>query len=110
MLRPALVATLLLLGIIATDTLYFRGDVKQLVFTPYNNLLYNLSPTNLATHGLHPRWLHIAVNLPLIVGPGLLFYGLAAARRVLLIPENTKGKKSPQLLLNRSTWVSTTPQ
>jgi hypothetical protein len=37
---------------------------------PTNAALYNLRSDNLATHGLHPRWLHFAINAPMIVGIG----------------------------------------
>ncbi|KAI0598577.1 Alg9-like mannosyltransferase [Biscogniauxia sp. FL1348] len=45
------------------------------VFTPWNNLRYNMVPSNLAQHGLHPWYQHSLVNLPLLIGPavGLLF-------------------------------------
>ncbi|KAI0825968.1 Alg9-like mannosyltransferase family-domain-containing protein [Irpex lacteus] len=77
---PLCTGLVALCGAIAMDTLYFSGESLRFVLTPYNNLLYNMSPDNLAKHGLHPRWLHIAVNMPLIVGPGLIFYGILAAR------------------------------
>ena len=38
---------------------------------PLRMLLYNVNPTNLARHGLHPHWLHAVVNLPLLFGPAL---------------------------------------
>ncbi|KAI0378755.1 glycosyltransferase family 22 protein [Hypomontagnella monticulosa] len=41
------------------------------VITPLNNLQYNLSPSNLAEHGLHPWYQHILVNLPLLIGPAI---------------------------------------
>jgi phosphatidylinositol glycan class Z len=43
--------------------------------TPLNNLMYNLSSTNLAQHGLHPWYQHAFVNLPQLIGPAsiLLF-------------------------------------
>eukprot|EP01112_Ceratiomyxa_fruticulosa_P019219 TRINITY_DN625_c0_g1_i4.p1 TRINITY_DN625_c0_g1~~TRINITY_DN625_c0_g1_i4.p1 ORF type:complete len:559 (-),score=61.69 TRINITY_DN625_c0_g1_i4:13-1689(-) len=41
----------------------------KITLTPLNSLLYNLDPKNLELHGLHPRWLHIAVNFPILVGP-----------------------------------------
>lgn len=46
------------------------------VITPWNNLRYNMSPENLAQHGLHPWYQHILVNLPMLLGPaaGLLFF------------------------------------
>ncbi|RDL34979.1 uncharacterized protein BP5553_06910 [Venustampulla echinocandica] len=37
--------------------------------TPLNNLKYNLSASNLATHGLHPWYQHILFNTPLLLGP-----------------------------------------
>lgn len=36
------------------------------VVTPLNFLRYNSNMKNLTHHGLHPRWLHIAVNVPLL--------------------------------------------
>jgi len=36
--------------------------------TPLNLLRYNLSTSNLSLHGIHPRWLHFVVNLPMVVG------------------------------------------
>ena len=41
------------------------------VLAPWNNLKYNLEVSNLELHGLHPRYTHILVNLPQILGPGL---------------------------------------
>jgi GPI mannosyltransferase 4 len=42
------------------------------VITPLNNLKYNLSKSNLALHGLHPWYQHIAVNLPQLLGPAFI--------------------------------------
>ncbi|OOF92231.1 glycosyltransferase family 22 protein [Aspergillus carbonarius ITEM 5010] len=39
------------------------------VITPLNNLLYNTDESNLALHGLHPRYHHFLVNLPQLLGP-----------------------------------------
>lgn len=47
-----------------------EGDI---VITPLNNLLYNLNVDNLAQHGLHPRYTHFVINLPLLFGPLALF-------------------------------------
>ncbi|OTB11944.1 glycosyltransferase family 22 protein [Daldinia sp. EC12] len=41
------------------------------VITPLNNLQYNLSPSNLAEHGLHPWYQHLLVNLPMLIGPAV---------------------------------------
>ncbi|GAA5926955.1 hypothetical protein JCM1841_001597 [Sporobolomyces salmonicolor] len=62
------------------DTLYFRPHLTPvsillnpsfLVLTPLNLLRYNLSAANLADHGLHPRYLHVLVNWPMLFGAGL---------------------------------------
>jgi len=34
--------------------------------TPVNFLLYNIQSDNLAHHGIHPRYTHFAINLPLL--------------------------------------------
>ena len=73
LLLPALIATLTSLAFILADTYYFRGDFSTLAITPLNFLLYNLSSKNLAEHGIHPRWLHLFVNLPMMVSPPLLW-------------------------------------
>ncbi|KIK38522.1 glycosyltransferase family 22 protein [Suillus luteus UH-Slu-Lm8-n1] len=54
---------------LVADTLYFRGALDDLVVTPLNFLMYNFSSQNLAEHGLHPRWLHVFVNFPMLFGP-----------------------------------------
>ncbi|KAH7122813.1 Alg9-like mannosyltransferase family-domain-containing protein [Dendryphion nanum] len=36
---------------------------------PLNNFLYNSNTTNLAQHGLHPRYQHLLINLPQLLGP-----------------------------------------
>ncbi|PWY98160.1 hypothetical protein BCV70DRAFT_194346 [Testicularia cyperi] len=50
------------------------------VLAPLNAFLYNLKTDNVAEHGLHPRWLHVFVNFPMIVGvaPSIVLctYGL----------------------------------
>lgn len=52
-----------------------RVQLRQLhttaVITPWNNFIYNLDSTNLAKHGLHPYYQHVAANLPQILGPAL---------------------------------------
>lgn len=40
--------------------------INHFVFTPLNFVKYNMNPKNLANHGLHPRFLHVAVNIPLL--------------------------------------------
>lgn len=41
-------------------------SINNFVFTPLNFLRYNSQLENLAIHGLHPRFLHILVNIPLL--------------------------------------------
>ncbi len=41
----------------------------RFVVTPWNALAYNAQTENVAAHGLHPRYLHALVNLPMLLGP-----------------------------------------
>ncbi|KAI0634585.1 Alg9-like mannosyltransferase family-domain-containing protein [Trametes polyzona] len=77
---PLLVAFTTVLVFVYADSAYFHGStwLSTIEFTPLNFLRYNLLPSNLAEHGLHPRWLHLVVNFPMIATPGLLFYVLWA--------------------------------
>ncbi|CAH2102126.1 unnamed protein product [Euphydryas editha] len=69
------IPTVLLL--ILVDSGYYgyltMADIESLkiswdnwVVTPLNFLRYNSDMRNLTEHGLHPRWLHLAVNIPLL--------------------------------------------
>ncbi|KAG0375222.1 hypothetical protein BGX24_009394 [Mortierella sp. AD032] len=40
----------------------------SLTLTMWNNLQYNLDKDNLALHGLHPHYLHLLVNFPVLFG------------------------------------------
>ena len=82
-LLPVFVATSLLL--IFTDSLYF-GDLTPLKLwelsmswtdwkvAPYNFIMYNAVPGNVAAHGSHPRYTHLLLNLPLLYGPLALIF------------------------------------
>lgn len=85
-LLSCVTAALTALAIVLTDTYYFRGDTSTLIITPLNFLEYNLSPRNLAEHGIHPRCLHLFVNLPMIVGPSLLWLAGPAGIRHWQVP------------------------
>ncbi|KAK9466002.1 Alg9-like mannosyltransferase family-domain-containing protein [Lipomyces arxii] len=52
------------------DTSFYESPTP--VFTPLNNFLYNFRPENLAKHGLHARYTHVLINLPILLGPYLL--------------------------------------
>ena len=41
----------------------------NLIVTPINNLLYNMNVNNLQQHGIHSRYTHFLINLPLLFGP-----------------------------------------
>ncbi|KAL1517491.1 hypothetical protein ABEB36_001250 [Hypothenemus hampei] len=41
-------------------------SINSLVVTPLNFIRYNLDSSNLEKHGLHPRCLHLLVNIPLL--------------------------------------------
>ncbi|KAL1477975.1 hypothetical protein MTO96_035324 [Rhipicephalus appendiculatus] len=57
---------------IIVDTFYFYPDVLSsdsplhVVVTPLNFIRYNLNMTNLESHGRHPNFLHVLVNIPLL--------------------------------------------
>lgn len=56
------------------DTAHYTAAsaLSRPVVTPLNNILYNSDSSNLAAHGLHPRWTHLLVNVPQLLGPALL--------------------------------------
>ncbi|KAI8872255.1 hypothetical protein GQ42DRAFT_161465 [Ramicandelaber brevisporus] len=64
-------------GCIAIDTLYYTGSFEKPVIAPLANVLYNMDSDNLAQHGLHPRYLHIAVNMPVLLGPLFILWILS---------------------------------
>ena len=69
-------------AIIAFDCWWHRVHVDRsaplsIVPAPVRNLAYNLDVDNLATHGLHPRLTHVAVNCQLLFGP--VFAAVAAS-------------------------------
>ncbi|GLH15014.1 GPI mannosyltransferase 4 [Gryllus bimaculatus] len=45
---------------------HLEVSLNNFVVTPLNFLRYNSNSQNLAQHGLHPRYLHFLVNLPLL--------------------------------------------
>ena len=61
-----------MLGSVVTTAVFIYSDwlyYGRLVVTPLNNFIYNMNSANLALHGLHPRWLHVVVNIPMLCGP-----------------------------------------
>jgi GPI mannosyltransferase 4 len=74
----ALTGSMTLLLAVMTDTHFYRPSTEpwstlmhEPVLAPYNALRYNINATNLAEHGLHPRYLHLVANLPLLMAPAL---------------------------------------
>lgn len=69
----------------ATGTKVATVGGTRWVIAPINALVYNAKTDNVAQHGLHPRWLHAAVNLPMMVGVAncvvLVIRGWQFARR-----------------------------
>lgn len=59
--------------LIILDSVYF-GSFQ---LTVLNSFLYNLDSSNLAAHGIHPRYLHSLVNMHILFGP-LWSFALAA--------------------------------
>lgn len=44
----------------------FDISINNFIFVPLNFLKYNLNSKNLELHGLHPRFLHVLINMPLL--------------------------------------------
>lgn len=66
-------AGLVLALTVHVDTLlYGRSEDQWPVVAPLNFIKYNLGSDNLSEHGLHSRFTHLLVNLPVLMGPGLL--------------------------------------
>lgn len=64
-------AVLTMVLFIAVDSMYF-GNVT---ITPLNFIKYNLDTSHLKEHGIHPRFTHFIVNMPLLFGVlAVLFY------------------------------------
>jgi GPI mannosyltransferase 4 len=65
------------LVIVVIDSLYYGYlslaqiyimdiSIENFLVTPVNFIRYNINPENTATHGEHPKWLHMLVNIPLL--------------------------------------------
>ncbi|KAH8297198.1 hypothetical protein KR044_006269 [Drosophila immigrans] len=76
------------------DSLYYQhltvGELHMLqlgidnfVFTPWNFVKYNLDSAQTATHGVHPCYVHLLVNMPLLFNV-LGFAALVAFAQLLL--------------------------
>ena len=77
-------------GAVTTTVLFVTIDswyFGRFTIAPLNNALYNMDTSNLAEHGLHPRWLHSVVNMHVLFGPltsltyGIMLYKLYAGVR-----------------------------
>lgn len=67
----AISVTVACAGCIYLDTLLY-GSHDEWVITPLNFIRYNLNNDNVATHGVHSRLTHLLVNIPQLLGPGLI--------------------------------------
>ncbi|XP_062611081.1 GPI mannosyltransferase 4-like [Saccostrea cucullata] len=56
---------------------------KLFVVTPLNFIKYNTDPNNLSSHGRHPLYTHLVVNLPILFGPSVVIM-LVEVKRLLL--------------------------
>ena len=75
LIAPGLAFLVTCIASIYADTVYYAPhtlEPSSIIITPLNNLIYNASNRNLATHGLHPLYTHLTLNLPSLLGPALL--------------------------------------
>lgn len=49
---------------------YFNNE--KFIFTPLENWKYNKNHSNLAKHGIHSRFNHLLINLPVLISPFVL--------------------------------------
>lgn len=72
------------------DSIYYHSiqNYNILEIAPINNLLYNMNTNNLALHTLHPKYLHILVNLPMLFGPFGVYVAISIVKKVLLFLTN----------------------
>lgn len=69
-------------GISWADSILYGS--KGWIIAPLNNFLYNIKETNLALHGLHPRYTHVLVNIPQLIGP--MFFLLGSIHSISHLP------------------------
>jgi GPI mannosyltransferase 4 len=83
---------------IVLDSMYYDG---KFTVTPLNNAIYNMQTENLAKHGLHPRYLHFIVNLPMLCGPltlYLYYYGFFKHGFSIRSKSSNRKKKSRETI------------
>ena len=68
--------------LVVVDSIFYG----RFVVTPLQAFVYNSQTENVAQHGLHPRYLHVLVNLPLLLGPVLLFRLRFSSSMAWLLP------------------------
>ncbi|XP_045199614.2 GPI mannosyltransferase 4-like [Mercenaria mercenaria] len=121
-------AVFIIIGVILSfifvtlDTVYFSGmEISSLltlngwrkvpenyVITPLNFILYNIMATNLATHGYHPFYVHLLVNMPLLFGPMFIYLTRHVIKEFLILL-NVLRKDNEGFQENKSTAELTIP-
>jgi phosphatidylinositol glycan class Z len=87
MLTGSLVITVL--GVIVDTWSYTsfiypaNSKYSNWIFTPLSNFLYNFKTENLAEHGLHHRWTHVLINMPLLFLPLLILIAMCYKKTYL---------------------------
>lgn len=79
--------------------------LRNLTFTPLNFVKYNLKANNLASHGLHPKYMHFLVNFPLLFGlvaPACVVFSLKRLSQTKCFRSNNSQTK---MLLLLSLWI-----
>ncbi|OON13724.1 plasmid Maintenance Protein, partial [Opisthorchis viverrini] len=70
---------------ISFSQLYSNWSLPDLVCVPCRFFAYNSNSIHLAEHGLHPRYLHLLVNLPLIIGPVVVLLALCPPKQLFSV-------------------------
>ncbi|GAB0090040.1 Mannosyltransferase [Sergentomyia squamirostris] len=84
--------------------------INNFVFTPLNFIRYNIDPKNTGSHGLHPWYLHLLINIPLLFN---ILGIIAIVSAVFFIYRFSRGEYSSlpraQSIIGLSTIATVTP-
>ena len=98
-----------MIGFIGTSILWISMDTNyynkkdQIQITPWNAFQYNRQVSNLQHHGIHPHYLHLVVNMPLLYGPLALYFYYTELNPFLSVPQTTTTKTTTKSVNNHNT-------
>lgn len=82
---------------IGTESTFPTLDGLKKYIAPWNAFRYNTKANNLSEHGIHPRMMHMFVNVPLLFGPLAVFF---VSRLVTIHKRSREGMSPVDQMLN----------